>query len=169
MKTTRSWKAFAGLVLHALLAGIMILSASGKLLGSFPPPEAVAQLGLSRWITVIGAGELAAAILLLIPRTSSRSSCRSGAPSPERLTRPQASSKGTEPSSTFRAQTSGTWKTARSRSSTATSTSCSNKWEYSLISHPRSERSGHEIRRPVSFFAQWFTYESYNTEPQTGG
>jgi len=34
MKTTRSWKAFAGLVLHALLAGIMILSASGKLLGS---------------------------------------------------------------------------------------------------------------------------------------
>ena len=67
MKTTRSWKAFAGLVLHALLAGIMILSASGKLLGSFPPP------------------------------------------------------------------------------------------------------SGHEIRHPVSFFAQWFTYESYNTEPQTGG
>ena len=73
MKTTRSWKAFAGLVLHALLAGIMILSASGKLLGSFPPPEAVAQLGLSGWITVIGAGELATAILLLFPRTSSRS------------------------------------------------------------------------------------------------
>ena len=71
MKTTRSWKAFAGLVLHALLAGIMILSASGELLGSFPPPEAVAQLGLSGWITVIGAGELATAILLLIPRTSS--------------------------------------------------------------------------------------------------
>ena len=71
MKTTRSWKAFAGLVLHALLAGIMILSASGKLLGSFPPPEAVAQLGLSGWITVIGTGELATAILLLIPRTSS--------------------------------------------------------------------------------------------------
>jgi hypothetical protein len=31
MKTPRSWKAFAGLVLHALLAGIMILSASGEL------------------------------------------------------------------------------------------------------------------------------------------
>ena len=39
MKTTRSWKAFAGLVLHAPLAGIMILSASGKLLGSFPAPS----------------------------------------------------------------------------------------------------------------------------------
>jgi hypothetical protein len=56
MKTTRSWKAFAGLVLHALLAGIMIPSASSKLLGSFPPPEAVAKLGLSGWITVINTG-----------------------------------------------------------------------------------------------------------------
>jgi hypothetical protein len=71
IKTTHSWEAVAGLVLHALLAGIMILSPSGKRLGSFPPPEAVAQLGLSGWITVIGAGELATAVLLLIPRTSS--------------------------------------------------------------------------------------------------
>jgi hypothetical protein len=86
MKTTRGPKAFAGLVLHALLAGIIILSTSGKLLGSFPPPKAVAQLGLSGWITVIGAGEVAAAILLLIPCTSSRSGCRSEALLPERLT-----------------------------------------------------------------------------------
>ena len=73
IKTTHSWEAVAGLVLHALLAGIMILSPSGKRLGSFPPPEAVAQRCLSGWITVIGAGELATAILLLLPRTSSRS------------------------------------------------------------------------------------------------
>ena len=35
------------------------------------PPEEVAKLGLSLPIQVIGAGELASAILLLIPRTSS--------------------------------------------------------------------------------------------------
>jgi hypothetical protein len=70
MKTTRNWKTIAGLVLHFLIAGIMILSGSPKLLGMFPP-EAVAQLGLGGWIRVIGAGELATAILLLIPPTSS--------------------------------------------------------------------------------------------------
>jgi hypothetical protein len=71
MRTTRNRKTIAGLVLHTLLAGMMILSALGKLRGSFPPPEAVAQFGLSGWIEVIGAGELATAILLLIPRTAS--------------------------------------------------------------------------------------------------
>jgi hypothetical protein len=70
MKTTRKWKANAGLVLHILISGIMILSGSVKALGSFPA-EAVAQLGLSGWIGVIGVGELATAILLLLPRTSS--------------------------------------------------------------------------------------------------
>ena len=70
MKTTRNWKTIAGLVLHVLIAGIMILAGSVKLLGMFPPEE-VAKLGLSGWITVIGAGELATAILLLVPRTSS--------------------------------------------------------------------------------------------------
>ena len=32
---------------------------------------AVAKLGLTGWIAVIGAGELATAVLLLVPRTSS--------------------------------------------------------------------------------------------------
>ena len=41
MKTTRKWKAIAGLVLHILISGIMILSGSVKALGSFPA-EAVA-------------------------------------------------------------------------------------------------------------------------------
>ena len=64
------WLRIAGLVLHVLIAGIMILAGSTKILGLFPPEE-VAKLGLSRWITVIGVGELATAILLVIPRTSS--------------------------------------------------------------------------------------------------
>jgi hypothetical protein len=70
MKTAWNWKTITGLVLHALVAGIMILAGSAKLLGLFPPEE-VAKLGLSGWITVIGAGEVATAVLLLVPRTAS--------------------------------------------------------------------------------------------------
>ena len=70
MKTTWNWKTITGLVLHGLIAGIMILAGSAKVLGLFPP-EAVAKLGLTEWITVIGAGELTTAILFLVPRTSS--------------------------------------------------------------------------------------------------
>jgi hypothetical protein len=70
MKTTWNRRGIAGLVLHGLIAAIMILAGSAKLLGLFPP-EAVAKLGLSVPIGVIGAGEVATAILLLVPRTSS--------------------------------------------------------------------------------------------------
>ena len=70
MKATRNWKTVGGWVLHGLVAGIMILAGSAKVLGFFPPEE-VAKLGLSLPIQVIGAGEVASAILLLIPRTSS--------------------------------------------------------------------------------------------------
>ena len=70
MKATRNWKMIGGWVLHGLIAGMMILAGSAKVLGFFPPEE-VAKLGLSLPIQVIGAGELASAILLLIPRTSS--------------------------------------------------------------------------------------------------
>ena len=70
MKATRNWKMVGGWVLHGLIAGMMILAGSAKVLGFFPPEE-VAKLGLSLPIQVIGAGELASAILLLIPRTSS--------------------------------------------------------------------------------------------------
>ena len=70
MKATRNWKMIGGWVLHGLVAGIMILAGSAKVLGFFPA-EQVAKLGLSLPIQVIGAGELASAILLLIPRTSS--------------------------------------------------------------------------------------------------
>src|SRR5436190_19293058 len=70
MKSTRNWKIVGGWVLHGLIAGMMILAGSAKVLGFFPPEE-VAKLGLSLPIQVIGVGELASAILLLIPRTSS--------------------------------------------------------------------------------------------------
>ncbi len=70
MKTTWNWMTITGLVLHGLIAGIMLLAGSAKVLGLFPP-DAVAQLGLTGWITVIGAGELATAVFLLVPRTSS--------------------------------------------------------------------------------------------------
>jgi hypothetical protein len=70
MKTTWTWRAIAGLVLHILVAGLMIFAGSAKLLGLFPQ-EALAKTGLGDQIGLIGAGELLSAILLLVPRTSS--------------------------------------------------------------------------------------------------
>ena len=65
-----NWKITTGWVLHGLVGGIMILAGSAKVFGLFPPDQ-VAKMGLSLPIKVIGAGELASAVLLLIPRTSS--------------------------------------------------------------------------------------------------
>jgi hypothetical protein len=70
MNTGWNWKSITGLVLHGLIGGIMILSGSAKVLGAFPPEE-VAKMGLSGWIGVIGAGEIATAVLMLFPRTAS--------------------------------------------------------------------------------------------------
>src|SRR5712672_4382414 len=70
MKANQNRKTIAGWVLHGLVAGIMLLAGSAKVLGLFPA-EQVEKLGLSVPIQVIGAGELVSAILLLIPRTSS--------------------------------------------------------------------------------------------------
>ena len=70
MKASRNWKTVAGWVLHGLVAGIMLLAGSAKVLGLFPADQ-VEKLGLSVPIQVIGAGELVSAIFLLIPRTAS--------------------------------------------------------------------------------------------------
>src|ERR1700758_4888459 len=70
MTTNRNWQKISGWVLHGLVAGVMILAGSGKVCGLFPPGE-VWKLGLTLPIQVIGVGELASAILLLVPRTSS--------------------------------------------------------------------------------------------------
>jgi hypothetical protein len=69
MKASRNWKTVAGWVLHGLVAGIMLLAGSAKVLGLFLPDQ-VEKLGLSVPIQVIGAGELVSAILLLVPRTA---------------------------------------------------------------------------------------------------
>jgi hypothetical protein len=70
MKIVWNASTIAGLILHVLICGMMIMAGSAKVLGMFPP-EAVEKMGLGSWIKVIGAGELATAVLLLIPRTSS--------------------------------------------------------------------------------------------------
>jgi hypothetical protein len=73
MSNSRNWFKIGGLVLHMLIAALMILASSGKLLGS-PPPAVLEQLrkaGLDGQIKLIGTGELITAILLVLPWTAS--------------------------------------------------------------------------------------------------
>ena len=70
MKGGRNWGQIAGLVLHVLIAGLLIVTGSQKVLGS-APPEALVRYGLGDQARLIGAGALLTALLLLIPRTSS--------------------------------------------------------------------------------------------------
>src|SRR5262245_63969204 len=70
MQANRSWKTIGGWVVHVLVAGSMLLAGSAKIFGLFPP-EQIEKLGLGVPIQVIGTGELASALLLLIPRTAS--------------------------------------------------------------------------------------------------
>jgi hypothetical protein len=60
----------AGLVLHLLIGGLMIVSGAAKVLGLVPTEE-LARHGLLDQIRLIGVGEMVTAILLLLPRTSS--------------------------------------------------------------------------------------------------
>src|SRR4051812_36875347 len=61
-----------GLVLHALLGGLMIFSGAMKLAGMMPP-EATQKLppGIVNHLKLIGGGEALTAILLIVPLTSS--------------------------------------------------------------------------------------------------
>ena len=70
MKGGRNWGQIAGLVLHVLIAGLLIVTGSQKVLGS-APPEALVRYGLGDQARLIGAGALLTALLLLVPRTSS--------------------------------------------------------------------------------------------------
>jgi hypothetical protein len=70
MKERKRWGKVAGLALHGLVGGLLILTGSQKLLGSVPP-EALVKYGLGGQARLIGAGALLTALLLLIPRTSS--------------------------------------------------------------------------------------------------
>jgi hypothetical protein len=70
MKEGKNWGKSAGLVLHVLIGGLLIFTGSQKVFGSVPP-EALVKYGLGEQARLIGAGALATALLLLIPRTSS--------------------------------------------------------------------------------------------------
>jgi hypothetical protein len=70
MKEHKRWGKTAGLFLHILIGGLLLLTGSWKVLGSVPP-EAIVKFGLGEQVRLIGAGALLTALLLLIPRTSS--------------------------------------------------------------------------------------------------
>ena len=68
MKERQHWGKFAGLALHVLIGGLLILTGSQKVLRS-APPEALVRYGLGEQARLIGAGAVLAALLLLHPRT----------------------------------------------------------------------------------------------------
>jgi len=70
MKEGKNWGKIAGLVLHILIGGLLIVTGSQKILGSVPP-EPVVRYGLGEQMRLIGAGAILTALLLLIPRTAS--------------------------------------------------------------------------------------------------
>jgi len=72
MNPENKWLKVTGLVLNALVAALMLFAGSGKAFG-FAPPEVVEKmnaLGLGDRLQLVGLGEMTAAVLLLIPRTS---------------------------------------------------------------------------------------------------
>jgi hypothetical protein len=69
MNSTVVWSRRAGLVLHCLVGALMILTGAVKVLGLFPP-EHVEKLGLTNDIRMIGVGEIASGLLLMMPRTT---------------------------------------------------------------------------------------------------
>jgi hypothetical protein len=70
MREPGIWGKRAGLVLHVLIGGLLLVGGAAKVLGLIPLDE-VAKHGLAESIRLIGVGEMVTAALLLIPRTSS--------------------------------------------------------------------------------------------------
>ena len=67
------WGKIVGFIIHLAVGGMMIFAGSGKVFG-FAPPEIVKSMqehGFGNKLVLIGSGEMIAAILLLIPWTSS--------------------------------------------------------------------------------------------------
>lgn len=66
------WMRIAGIVLHALVAALMAFSGFGKVFGLAPPDvvQTMTRQGLKDRIRLIGLGEIAGAILLILPWTS---------------------------------------------------------------------------------------------------
>lgn len=72
MNPQNKWLKWTGFVLNVLIAALMIFAGSGKVFGAAPPEvvEKIQAYGLSDRLQLIGFGEMASAVLLLIPRTS---------------------------------------------------------------------------------------------------
>lgn len=73
MAAAGKFRRIAGLVLHLLIGALMIFAGSGKVFG-FAPKEIVqgmAKYGLGDKLQLIGSGEMIAAVLLIVPLTSS--------------------------------------------------------------------------------------------------
>jgi uncharacterized membrane protein YphA (DoxX/SURF4 family) len=72
MNPRNKWLKWVGFVLNALVAALMLFAGSGKVFGSMPPEfaEKIRSYGLDGRIHLIGAGEMIAALLLVIPWTS---------------------------------------------------------------------------------------------------
>src|SRR5262249_3452567 len=66
MKARKNWGKIAGLVLHALIGGLLIFTGSQKVFGS-APPEALVRLGLGEQARLIRAGGLLPPPLPLLP------------------------------------------------------------------------------------------------------
>ena len=69
MTQSSKWTRLAGTILHGSICLLMIVAGGVKLLGA-APADHVARMGLTEEIRMIGGGEVATALLLLIPRTS---------------------------------------------------------------------------------------------------
>jgi hypothetical protein len=73
MASNHKIKLIVGWVLHALIAGMMIMAGSTSVFGlaSKEMLEQTAKYGLAGQMTMIGVGQLVSAVLLLVPRTLS--------------------------------------------------------------------------------------------------
>jgi hypothetical protein len=69
MNERKNWGRIAGVVLHILIGGLLILTGSQKVLG-LVPPAALVRYGLGDQARLIGAGAILTALLLLVPRAS---------------------------------------------------------------------------------------------------
>jgi hypothetical protein len=69
MNERTNWGKIAGLVLHLLVGGLLLVTGSQKVLASVPP-EPLVRYGLGEQARLIGAGALLCALLLLMPRAS---------------------------------------------------------------------------------------------------
>jgi hypothetical protein len=71
MSTKNRGRQIAGWILTVLLTALFVASSSGKLLGAAQVVEMMQKWGLGDHVLLIGAGELASALLFVIPYTHS--------------------------------------------------------------------------------------------------